>query len=401
MTIDHLVSTTILVAVILVFVGLANQTLQSAIIYQRHANLATRCSSLLDSILLSSGVPYYWGTNDSAPTVFGLQDPESLKNELGSFSLMRLRSGTEPVYYYKTVPSYYSNMTIGSGDSLLEPLAETVNYTTVSELLGTNGTYGFQLTLTPTITVSISMVQAYPLKFSVNAQGTGSPLSNGTVNYCLIIIDVQGDYPSYSLNCGTESLDNLGSRVLDNFTGIDGSSRSFVLLAYAYLPGLVGMGYYKQVTDHANSVIPLVSDVEDGEVILAHSYDIDRISNATALAYNATFVSVSEDLAFTDNPLQNSTGMVYSGEENPPGILTISKETSGILVAAYKKSDGTTGITLMPWGIGPLSFPISFGESPTGKEWVSTDMRQVVVGNVGYQVVLSMWSLEGYEVTGQ
>jgi hypothetical protein len=109
---------------------------------------------------------------------------------------------------------------------------------------------------------------------------------------------------------------------------------------------------------------------------------------------------VSEDLAFTDNPLQNSTGMVYSGGENLPEVLTISKDTSGILVAAFK-SDGTTGITLMPWGIGPLAFPITFGESPTGKEWVSTDMRQVVVDNVGYQVVLSMWSLEGYEVTGQ
>lgn len=400
MTIDHLVSTTILVAVILIFVGLANQTLQSAIIYQRHANLATKCSSLLDSILLSSGVPSYWGTNDPAPTMFGLQDPESLRNELGSFSLMRLRSGAEPVYYSKT-DSYYSNMTIGSGDSLLELLAETVSYTTVSELLGTNGTYGFQLTLTPTITVSISEVQesnSSNLRFSVNAQGTGSPLSNGTVNYCLIIIDVQGDYPCYSLNCGTASLDNLGSALL-NFSGIDGSSRSFALLAYAYLPGLVGMGYYKQVTDHENSVIPLVFDVEDGEVILAHSFDIDRRSDATPLAYHGAFVSVSEDLAFTDNPLQNSTGMV--GGENPPRILTISKDTSGILVAAYKKSDGTTGVTLMPWGIGPLSFPISFGESPTGKEWVSTDMRQVIVDNVGYQVVLSMWSLEGYEMIGQ
>lgn len=399
MTIDHLVSTTILVAVILIFVGLANQTLQSAIIYQRHANLATRCSSLLDSILLSSGVPSYWGTNNSAPTVFGLQDPESLKNELSSFSLMRLRSGTEPVYYSKT-GSYYSNTTIGSGDSLLEPLAETVNYTAVSELLGTNGTYGFQLTLTPTIAVSILKVQSNPLKFSINVQGTGSPLSNGIVDYCLIIIDVQGSYPAYSLNCGTASLDNLGSALL-NFSGIDGSSRSFALLAYAHLPGLVGMGYYKQVTDHENSVIPLVFDVEDGEVILAHSYDIDGRSDATALAYNATFVSVSEDLAFTDNPLQNSIGMVYSGGGSPYGILTISKDTSGILVAAYKKSDGTTGITLMPWGIGPLAFPITFGGSPTGKEWVSTDMRQAVVDNVGYQVVLSMWSLEGYEVTGQ
>jgi hypothetical protein len=397
-TIDHLVSTTILVAVILIFVGLANQTLNSAIIYQRHANLATRCSSLLDSMLLSSGVPSYWGTNESAPTVFGLQDPESLKNELSSFSLMRLRSGTEPIYYSKT-SSYYSNTTIGSGDSLLEPLAETVNYTAVSELLGTNGTYGFQLTLTPTITVSISEVQDNPLKFSVNAQGTGSPLSNGTVNYCLIIIDVQGSYPAYSLNCGTAPLDNLGSALL-NFSGIDGSSRSFALLAYAYLPGLVGMGYYKQVTDHENSVIPLVFDVEDGDVILAHSNDIDSESSPADLKYNATFLSLSEDFDFASNTLQNSTGQITSGLGHPYGVLTIPEDTLGILAVTYRK-DSTAGISLMPWGIGPLSFPITFGESPTGKEWVATTMQQVLVDKVAYQAVLSLWSLEGYEVIGQ
>jgi len=290
-------------------------------------------------------------------------------------------------------------MTTGLGDSLLENLTESVSYTTVSELLGTSGTYGFQLTMTPTVTVSVSESQLNPLKFSVNVRGTGSPLSNGTVKYCLVIVNDQGDYPTYSLDSGTASLDNLGS-VLLNFPAIDGSSRSFVLFAYAYLPGLVGMSYYKQVTDNTNYIIPLVSNIENGEIILAHSRDIDDESDPTPLTYNATFLTVSEDLVFASNSLHNSTGLIEP-DDDEPHILTISKDTSGILVVTYKKSDATTGISLMPWGIGPLSFPITFGESPAGKEWVSTSMRQVVVDKVGYQAVLSLWSLEGYEMIGQ
>lgn len=282
-------------------------------------------------------------------------------------------------------------MTIGPGDSLLEPVTEIVNYTAASQLLGINGTYGFQLTLKPTVTVSVSMTQSSPsLSFSVNAKGTGAPLSNGAVSYCLIVIGFQSAYPSYSLMPGTGTLDNLGSTFL-NFSGVSGSS-SFVLFAYAYLPGLVGMGYYKQVTDNSNYVAPIVSDVGTGQVVLAHSYDIDRQSSTAPLTYNATFISVGNDLAFVNNPLQNSYGTVDSGAGNP-GSLTISYGSCGILVIAYEKSDRTTGLSLMPWGIGPLAFPITFGNSPAGKEWVSTDLRQVVVGNVAYQAVLSLWSM--------
>jgi hypothetical protein len=43
---------------------------------------------------------------------------------------------------------------------------------------------------------------------------------------------------------------------------------------------------------------------------------------------------------------------------------------------------------------------VVFGEDPSGKEWVATDIRQVLVGNVAYQVKLALWSLEGYGVIG-
>ena len=54
----------------------------------------------------------------------------------------------------------------------------------------------------------------------------------------------------------------------------------------------------------------------------------------------------------------------------------------------------------MPWGISAMAFPITFGDNPFDREWVATDIRQVIVGNIAYQAKLALWSLEGYRVIG-
>jgi hypothetical protein len=53
---------------------------------------------------------------------------------------------------------------------------------------------------------------------------------------------------------------------------------------------------------------------------------------------------------------------------------------------------------MMPWGVSSLAFPVVFGGDPKSQEWVATDMRQVIVGGITYQVTLALWSLEGYQV---
>ena len=80
-TIDHLVSVTVFVGAILLFISLFNQILQTAILYQRHRYLATKCSDLLDNMLLNPG---NW--SGSIPTSFGLQDPEFKQYRLSPFS---------------------------------------------------------------------------------------------------------------------------------------------------------------------------------------------------------------------------------------------------------------------------------------------------------------------------
>jgi hypothetical protein len=216
-TIDHLISVTVFLGAILLFISLFNQTIQTAIVYQRHRFLATKCSDLLDNMLLSSGNPLDWGKQNCTPTSFGLQDPEFTQYRLSPFSLMRLNySAGAPVYYSKT-DQWYSNITMGLGQSLFVPFSEAINYSTAAKLLGINGTYGFSLTITPIITVSISEIQSDPLKLTVNVKGAGFPLANANISYCFITVQATGgaqSYPSYTVDYGTNFTDEQGASIM-------------------------------------------------------------------------------------------------------------------------------------------------------------------------------------------
>ena len=93
-TIDHIVALTLLLAALLLFMSLFNQTIQTAILYQSHRSLATECSDLLDSMLLNPGTPLstatttFWGISNITPTTFGIQDPEFTEYEASPFSLI-------------------------------------------------------------------------------------------------------------------------------------------------------------------------------------------------------------------------------------------------------------------------------------------------------------------------
>ena len=93
-SIDHIVSIIVFLAAILLFVGLFGQIVQPAITYQQNQAVATKCSDLLDNMLLNPGSPSNWGQENSTPTCFGVQDPEFTQYQLSAFSLMRLGSAT-------------------------------------------------------------------------------------------------------------------------------------------------------------------------------------------------------------------------------------------------------------------------------------------------------------------
>jgi hypothetical protein len=402
-TIDHLVSLILLLGALVLFIGLFNQTIQTAVSYQQDRNVATECSSLLDSILLSPGYPLdsntttFWGRTNSTPTIFGLQDPEFTQYELSPFSLMRLNyTQGNPVYYSKTL-MYYSNNTVGSEASLLVPFNEVVNYSAVSALLGINGTYGFSLTITPIVTISINQVQANPLNLTVTAIGNGYPLANANLSYCIINVTGQTQYPSYGITSGTSMTNSAGQAFL-NLSSINGTQASYAVIVYASLNGLVGVGYQIHNLYSTDYAVPLIGDFNNGSVFLAHSLDVYGGGSSTAIGYNATFILLAQDFTLQQLQLGNTSGSIGAGTYGTILVPTNNTGVPGVLAVAYEANQASSGIVLMPWGVSSLSFPVVFGGNPLAKEWVATDIRQVTVSGVSYQAKLALWSLAGYQV---
>jgi hypothetical protein len=405
-TIDHIVSIIVFLGALLLFISLFNQTIQTATVYQNHKAVASKCSDTIDNVLLSPGVPTDWSQTNTLPTSFGLQDPEFTQYTLSPFALMRLfsASGT-PVYYSKTGMTY-SNITLGFGESLLVPESQAINYSTALKLLGLNGSYGFRLTLEPTVKVEISEQQRSPLRLAISVLGSGFPLSNSQVSYCFIAVEgcIQG-YPAYTASYGTLTTDGAGYAYA-SFQDFNADEDSYMFIAYAHLNGLVGMGYRSHVVYDQNYVIPLVSDFQTGEVILAHSWDVHGGSDPAEIAYNATFVLLAEDFTLREMPLDNATGRIvgrlnYCQESQfAYATLAINTHNPGILIVTYSNSAVENGVIVMPWGISALGFPVEFGGDPSAQEWVATDIRVVRVGGLTYQAKLSMWSEKGISVMG-
>jgi hypothetical protein len=400
-TIDHLVSLIVLLGAIVLFIGLFNQIIQTAVLYQQQRYLADKCSDLLDGMLLTPGNPLdstnttFWGRSSSTPTSFGLQDPEFTQYELSPFSLMRLNYSQGKTIHYSETDMDYSYNTVGPGASLLVPFNELINYSTVAELLGTNRTYGFTLTITPIVTVNVKETQLNPLNLAVTVTGNGYPLATANVSYCLISATGQGECPSYGIISGFSTTDNAGQAILD-FPGFNGMQASYAIIVYARLGGLVGSGYYVNDLYHDNSVVPFIADFNNNSVILAHSADVYGGNDPTEIGFNATLVMRTQDFSLRQMLLDNASGSVNEGTY---GSIAIPTNNTGILVITYEEDQtNLTGIALMPWGFSSLSFPIVFGGNPLMREWVATDIRQVTVNSVSYQAKLALWSLTGYQV---
>jgi hypothetical protein len=275
-------------------------------------------------------------------------------------------------------------------------------------LLGINGTYGFQLTLSPTLTVSITKTSTgTPLNFYVNVAGTGYPLAYAPISYSLILVNQdESDYPSFTTISNKTLTNEIGSAPL-TFSGINGESQSYALIVYAYLNGLKGMGYYVHVPESfVQRVVPLVDSFENRSITIAHGYSVGappEHPSYSQLSYNASFVILTEDYTLREISLDlGAVGKVVygSGSEQDFTSLTVP-ENEGILVVTYKgTATGQYGIVLMPWGLGSLSFPVTFGGNPQGQDWVATDIRQVTIGGIAYQAKLSLWNLQGYQGTG-
>jgi hypothetical protein len=397
-----MVSVLVLIAAVILFVGLFNHTLSTGVEYQRNTSTAKKCSDLIDAILLTPGIP-----TNGAPTTFGLQDPLFSQYQVSPFSLMRLNSSLGvPVSYQKTNLTY-SNITAGSNNYLLYPYTDMINYSYALQLLGINGSYGFQLTFTPTVKISITQVSNNPLQLSLNVTGTGFPLAYATVNYILIPVLLNSSYPDFETlvanQTGTFQTNPTGqaTATFPTFSPTSNSNLTYAFIAYAHLDGVTGIGCYEQSAIGSKRVIPFLTMLSAQNVTLAHSDDVPNtyLGFPSPLFYNSTFIMISQNYALQQTSLatSNSYGNVTSGGSHSYVSLSLGSYTPGILAVAYNYTSNS-GIVMVPWGFG-LGFSLTFGGNPANQGWVTTDMRQVQINGVSYQVTLSLWSIQGYQVT--
>jgi hypothetical protein len=399
-SIDHMASLIVLIAAVILLVGLFSHTLSTAVEYQRNTSTAKKCSDLIDAILLTPG-----NFTSGWPTTFGLQDPLFSQYQVSPFSLMRLNSSLGvPVSYQKTGLTY-SNITAGSNNYLLYPYTDIISYSYALQLLGINGSYGFKLAFTPTVSISITQVSPTPLTLSLNVTGTGFPLANAPVSYILIPVLLNVSYPDFETlvanQTGTFQTDAAGQANITFPFNLDSNS-TYVFLAYAHLNGVAGIGCYTQPAIGSERVIPFLTALSAQNVTLAHGDDVPTTysGNSNTLSYNSTFILVSQNYALQQTRLatSNQFGNVRSNGTYSYVSLSMGSYTPGILVVAYNCT-GNSGIVMVPWGFG-LGFSLTFGGNPANQGWVSTDMRQVQINGVSYQATLSLWSTQGYQVTG-
>jgi hypothetical protein len=321
---------------------------------------------------------------------------------------MRLTSSTgAPVYYPKT-GLWYSNVTMAPGGFLLVPYAACVNYTTSTQLLGVNGSYGFQLTVNPILRISLTELRASPLQIGVNVIGPGLPLANAYVSYNLIFTDSsQKQYPIFRIYSGDARTYANGSAILD-FPSITGTQNAYSLIVNAHLGGLYGTGFFERQYIDDRFIVPMVKSFDNGNgtatILLAHSYNVpplDKTTPAAAIFYNATFLVLATDAALHPVLIGNGTvaDKVVNGNGDPYGQILIPNTNPGILVVTFSYGNNY-GISLLPWGIGNLAVSLTYGPNSSVKDWVATDVRQVVVGGVSYQIKIALWSLAGYQVQG-
>jgi hypothetical protein len=98
-----------------------------------------------------------------------------------------------------------------------------------------------------------------------------------------------------------------------------------------------------------------------------------------------------------ENSTSDITGKLnYGGGSGDKLYATTRLPTSevGLLFITYKWNN-YVGSVVLPWGIGTLGVHSSFGSEfgSDGYDFVATELRQVTIDGISYQVKVSVWKL--------
>ena len=305
-------------------------------------------------------------------------------------------SGGQLLEYPPGSGHFYNNITANFGDAILTPLGDCVTYDDVSELLGITDEYGFSIDIVPTLNVSVSKVYGYGhLALKVTVTGSGLPVSGATLNHYLFQVSTTGS-SSIVPYVGENYTDSSGSLLLE-YEEIDEVDDAYHFMVYATLNALNGVGYYSQddLGDMPQFIVPLVSDYDEGEIIIAHSWGVHSYTETPvpAVTFNATFFVLTSDFQLQPYLVENNTALLNYGVKDYE-ITHLPTTEVGLLFITYKWNT-RTGSVVLPWGVGTLgvssNFASTFGSG--NSDFVATEVRQVTIDGISYQVKVSVWKM--------
>ncbi|MDG6222071.1 MAG: hypothetical protein QCH99_02275 [Candidatus Bathyarchaeota archaeon] len=393
-TIDHIIAVTVLLTAMLLAMMTFNGLFAQALEYDRNRQVANKAVDLVNTICLSPGSPATWSKTNEPLTGFGLQDPDAGGYTLSPYAIMRLNTASDDsqLVYSEVTDTWYNNVSTNYGHGILTPIDNCVNYATAAELLGIDGAYGFGLDITPTLDVNVTQVSTDPLKINVQVHGGGLPLSNATLTSHLFEIKQDLSIVSYS---NVTKTNHFGSTELE-FSGITDDEPVYSFVVYVSIGGITGVGYFTNNTITDNSfIVPLVTNFDTGELILAHSTVINNPGGQANVFFNASFFILNSDFNVTEYDLDFSGQLTYgNGFHSVPTQIPASEV--GLLVVSYKAQGiNQLGNIIVPWGVGALGVSASFdGEfGSEGYNFVATELRQVLINGISYQVKVSTWKL--------
>jgi len=247
------------------------------------------------------------------------------------------------------------------------------------------------------LNVSISEVPSSYLILKVKVRGPGLAVSGATLNYYMhkVVGNPLSDVPLILAQSGVAETDSAGSALLE-FPSMNGAVDAYSFIVYVHLGGLNGVGYYSHNTlsGYPPFIVPFIKNFEDGTIIIAHNWDVHDFGPPVPnVFYNATFLVVTENFNLRSVQIANSTGHLNYGKGKPYNTTQVPASESGILFISYRWGN-RFGTVMVPWGIGTLGVSVTFGDAPSGREWVATELRQVIVNGMSYQVKLAVWSLK-------
>jgi hypothetical protein len=109
--------------------------------------------------------------------------------------------------------------------------------------------------------------------------------------------------------------------------------------------------------------------------------------------YNATFFVLTSDFQLQQVAIENSTGQLNYGSKDYETTQIPASEV-GILFITYRWAN-RLGSVALPWGINSLGVSLDFGtEMGSGNsDFIATEIRQVTVDGITYQMKVSTWKL--------